>query len=83
MSVREATLQQAFDRAGKPARASGASALRGRVGATTAILAIQFWGLTATLAAWQSGNAGALRGSLAFQAACTVAALTAGRSSRR
>jgi hypothetical protein len=64
-------------------RAPGASALRARVGATTAILAAQFWGLTATLTAWQSGNAAALRGSLAFQAACTVAALAVGRPRRR
>ncbi|HEY8201078.1 MAG TPA: hypothetical protein VII47_06970 [Actinomycetota bacterium] len=88
MSVREAT----FDDGRAARRTSGTAALRtrtgtagavGAMGAITAILAAQFWGLTATLTAWQSGNGAALRGSLAFQAICTVAALAIGRSARR
>jgi hypothetical protein len=79
VSVREATLDQAT----QAGRTPGASALKARVGATTAIVAAQFWGLTATLTAWQSGNAAALRGSLAFQAACTAAAVAVGKARRR
>lgn len=79
MNVREATLNHG--RESDPTR--GAAALKAKIGATTAILAAQFWGLTATLAAWQSGDGPALRASLAFQAACTVAALAIGRSDRR
>jgi hypothetical protein len=76
VSVREAILGQ-----GRPAhRTPGAAGLKGRIGATTVILAAQFWGLTATLTAWQSGNAAALRGSIAFQAVCTAAAVAIGRS---
>jgi hypothetical protein len=75
VSVREAIL--GWDAAAH--RPPAATGLRGRVAATTTIVAAQFWGLTATLAAWQSGNAAALRGLLAFQAACTVAAFAVGR----
>ena len=83
MSVREVTLDPGLDPARAAGRTPGSAVLRGRVGpvgATTAVLAAQFWGLTATLAAWQAGNGAALRGSLAFQAVCTLAAVVAGRS---
>jgi len=92
VSVREATFDhgQAARRTSSTAAPKTPIAARigarrpfGAVGATTAVLAAQFWGLTATLAAWQSGNGAALRSSLVFQAVCTVAALAIGRSARR
>ena len=92
MSVREATLghgraarRTSSTAAAKVAVGGRAGARRpfGAVGAATAVLAAQFWGLTTTLAAWQSGNGAALRGSLVFQAVCTVAALAIGRSAHR